>query len=241
MRIVALAVGCLLLGSCSDDSVPPPIDSWHDTRSDGVPCTLGQPDSCSSCDDVCPGSDNDQQQRICEQMKCGVACKGHYYDVDGELANGCEASDDLPMHDTAATGKELGEIGDCDSNTGSVKGVIPSDDRDHLSPPTARADGLPDFFLLDVRDDPGCVVDPLLELDASALPVGTTLHFEVTFLCLDGSTEFSGVQTVAGGERKEISLDPKCPGGNDGGTLTIEVRKTAGPHSTAEYTINYRG
>jgi len=228
-----------VLWGTADYTIPPPPPGDFGPP----PCTLGLPNTCASCTDICPGNDDKQSQRTCENRKCGVACKADYYDVDNDEKNGCEVADDLPLHNTEATAKKLADIGDNDTCTGcTLTAVIPSDGRRHLTKPEDRSEGIPDYYKVYI-DDGWYSLAPYVRVDASPMSSGIKLTVKGTFLCKsDKSTKFTKTMTVTGGSSNEMTLDSDCPTSDDSGDLTIEVKKTGKTtHTKEEYTLIYHG
>gem|GEM_PF-6088770 len=223
----------------------PPIK--YDT---GPTCTLGQPNTCSSCTDVCSGPDDTKTVRTCENMACGIACKSDYYDANGKADDGCEAQDDLPIHSTAETAEKLPDVTDEDDDETLTpkKGRMPSDDRKHLEEPYDRSKGVADVYTFKVSDTIWGSVNPTVRLDAAALTGDVTLTISLSFECdtapKGGPFTASGT-TNAGASTKEIELDSiACETSDDSGTVTIEVTKTGGTgHSKKdeEYVLIYHG
>ena len=84
-----------------------PRDASVDSTDDAIapdtapPCTVGTPDNCKQCGDKCPGPVGTQHtQRVCLSPDCSIQCLGEHYDVNGQVVDGCEAMDDLPIHDS---------------------------------------------------------------------------------------------------------------------------------------------
>ena len=219
----------------------PPVK--YDT---GPSCTLGQPNSCASCSDVCKGPDDDKTVRTCENLSCGVACKTDYYDGNGKADDGCEAQDDLPLHSTAETAIALPDITDDDEdeNISPKMGRMPSDDRKHLQEPFDRKNGVADFYTVHIEDTWFSSVNPTFRLDAAALTGDVTLSISLTFTCDFGGGPFMGSDTVnAGSSTKEIELIVDCDTSDDGGTVTVEITKSGTGHTKKdeEYVLVYHG
>lgn len=252
----------ILLGACGEEIATTPDkgvfrQDWGKQYYDfGVPpvkydtgptCTLGQPTSCSSCTDVCPGPNDDKTQITCENMSCGIACKSDYYDANGKADDGCEAQDDLPIHSTAETAEKLPDISDDDGDEAAVpkKARMPSDDRKHLQEPFDRSKGIADVYTVHVADTWWDSVNPTFRLDAAALTGDITLTMSLTFVCDGTGGPFTGSgTTTAGSSSKEITLKVDCNGSDDSGTVTIEITKTGGTgHSKKdeEYVLVYHG
>lgn len=218
------------------------VPIWPVQEGGPPPCQLGLPNSCGTCTDVCPGNDDDRSERICANRTCGVACKADHYDVDGQAANGCEVTDDLPLHATAETAKQLGEVDDCDGSGGTENAVLPSDGRKHLAPPEDRSQGVPDFYSVTMNDTWSCQLDPYVRVDAAAMPASVTLEVKLTYTCAAGGGPFSETFTVSGGSSAETTMSVDCDTGSESGTLLIEVRKTNGDtHTKEQYTLIYHG
>lgn len=204
----------------------------------GQPCEAGTPNACASCNDKCPGPDDENTKRTCENFTCGIACKNDNYDVDVNVNNGCEFEDDLPLHTTEATAKDLGTINDCDGNSAQISAVLPSDDRKHLVSPEDRSNGMPDYFKVYI-DDSWCSWTPWFRLNAEKLSGDIQLTMKVTYTCEDSVGTFTKSVTVDAGYSGEVTIDQSCPGYSDDGTAIIEITKSGEDHSKEEYTIIY--
>lgn len=220
------------------DIYAPPVDLRPDGRHDGgSSCTLGTADNCASCGDVCPpGKDSPSTARVCLSSTCDIQCKDESYDVNGNAADGCEAADDLPIHDSAAAAKDLGQATDC-GNALTTSGVLPSDDRKHLVAPTDRPAGRADWYKLHI-DDGWCVVEAAVKISLKSLPAAGLYRAAAYWVCDGGAQLATDSQTGPGGG--ELLLNPavNCTTmGNDSGTLYIKIGQDSGAHSAASYTI----
>lgn len=149
-----------------------PLDQGPQTFEDGG-CEKGTVDNCSKCGESCPpGQDTAATSRTCISGECNIECKEEYYDVNVDAKDGCEAMDDLPIHDSQAEAAsfDMADVTDCNGDSQSTTAVIPSDDRLHLKAPTARANGRADWFKLHINDKPGCIVDGKVHISLASLP-----------------------------------------------------------------------
>jgi hypothetical protein len=157
---------------------------------------LGSPDSCGACGNVCaPGAAYDAStQRQCvagaNGYSCGpFACIDPYYDVDGDPANGCETSDDLPMHSTSDTalgadgGGPACEIWDSQNNYCNFSTpLLPSDAAPHVSAPVSRNGPTPpvnneEWFRIYADDEAFSTLDIRSRLDVSNEPAANLYEF----------------------------------------------------------------
>jgi hypothetical protein len=201
-------------------------------------CALGTPDNCGYCGDVCPpSSDTPATARVCDKGKCTIECKEEYYDVNTDATDGCEVQDDVPVHDTKGTAKDLGDVSDCD-NAQKITGALPSDDRKHQKAPTDRPEGRADWFKLHIDDNIGCIVNADVVVSLANLPTGATYSLKAYHLCDNGTELANAAQTGSGGSKLTVAPSTGCTTmGDDSGTLYIEVAKLSGPHSAATYTL----
>jgi hypothetical protein len=217
----------------TDVYAPPPRDLGRD----GQTCTTGTADNCASCGDSCPPTSPVAAVRVCLSGKCNIQCKDESYDVNGSVSDDCEAKDDLPVHETMASAKDLGQASDCDG-VKQTTAVIPSDDRLHLSAPTDRANGRPDWFKLYINDKIGCIVEGTTKVTLAALPTAAFYRVTATYVCEDGKQLNPDSKTGYGGATLELKPPVSCTTlGDDSGTLYIKVAKESGPHSAASYTV----
>ncbi len=207
-------------------------------------CEKGTVDNCKQCGDTCPpGEDTSTTARICASGECDIQCKEEYYDVNVDPKDGCEAVDDLPIHDsqTEAAPFDKPDVTDCNGDSQSTTAMIPSDDRQHLKAPTSRTNGRADWFKLHINDNPGCIVDGKVHISLASLP-STGFYRVAAFYICDGGTELTAdSQTGYGGTNLYLSPSVNCTGGgmgDDSGTLYIKVLKESGAHSNNSYTVN---
>src|SRR5262249_12876468 len=121
-------------------------------------CTLGTPDHCGACSIACPpGRDDSATLRTCSNATsagvCDLICRGEWYDLDGDAANGCESAESV-VQDSAPTALDvrLGDVVNDPSllvNPRNLAGFIYSDRRMHETPPYARPTGRDDWYLVD--------------------------------------------------------------------------------------------
>jgi hypothetical protein len=224
------------------DLYAPLVDVHPDGGRDGASCTLGTVDNCASCGDVCPpGKDSPATVRVCLSGKCDIQCNAESYDVNGAVADGCEAADDLPIHDTIADAKSLGKVSDCDDSPVTTAAVMPSDDRLHLVAPTARPGGRPDWYKLHIDDNAFCIVEAEVKVSLKSLPQSAFYRVAAYWVCDSGAELAADSKTGNGGA--ELLLDPTttCTTvGDDSGTLYIKVAQESGGHSAASYTVEVK-
>jgi hypothetical protein len=204
---------------------------------DGRGCQKGTVESCGYCGNSCPpGEDTEATLRECDKGVCGIQCQGEYYDVDDSAEDGCETLDDLPLHDTQESAKDLGSLGDCD-NAYSVSSVLPSDERQHVTDPKARPNGRADWFSVRLSDD-YCVLDGRVKVSLLALPTSARYGASVFYICEDGTTLASDTRTGNGGSELFLAPNLSCTTlGDDSGTLYIKVSKESGEHSSKSYSL----
>lgn len=218
-------------------------DHARDLPGDGRPpdsagCALGTPDHCGACGKACPpGHDPQGAIRVCLAGSCELQCLEEAYDVDGQVANGCEVEDDLPIHDLAQTARDLGAVSDC-GNAVSAQGLLPSDGRVHVKSPNDRANGRADWFKLHITDNGGCVVDASIAISLASLPTGVSVRGTAYWRCDDGKVLASVSQVSGGGSSLSLEPGTACTWlGDDSGTLFLELRRESGPHTAQGYTL----
>ena len=225
------------------DSYPPLLDSGLDP--DGPPptpdaaCPLGTVDHCSKCGDVCPGKDVKNTVRVCEKSACDIQCQGEYYDVDGQISNGCEFTDDTPVHENKYVAVDMGSVDDC-AKTKTTSAVMPSDGRKHTSAPTSRPNGREDWFKLHITDTTWCVTEARVDVKLSGLSASAAFTVEAYFLCDAGKQTKTITKTGYGGNTFTLVPSTACTTGSlgkDSGSVYVRVAKTSGPHSNGKYTV----
>ena len=221
------------------DTHPTLLDS--SAAPDTAPCALGTVDNCSKCGDVCPGKKAKFTLRICQSGICQIQCHGEHYDVDGQLKNGCEFSDDTPIHENFSAAKSMGNVDDC-AKTKTATAVLPSDTRKHTTAPTDRPNGREDWFKLHITDKAFCLTEAHVDVKLTGLPASAAFQIEAYYLCDGGKQTKTKTVTKTGYGGTSLKLLPStaCTTGGLGdnsGTVYVRVLKTSGPHSSGKYTV----
>jgi hypothetical protein len=115
---------------------------------------LSSPDSCGTCGNVCAAGDPNTTSRTCgaqgQSFACGQSCKSvlhdptgfpwsdHFYDVDGDPANGCEKTDNDYNRDSDHAQAGTCQIDDNLNNYCQFTGYMLADDKAHDAEPTVR-------------------------------------------------------------------------------------------------------
>ena len=142
-------------GSGSDAGNIPLYDAGSGGGGDGGgsnTCTLGTADHCGSCTTVCPGpTDADGgTERICSDSTttatCDIICKGEFYDLNGDISDGCEAEDPI-VHDTADAAVPE-SVADGGFTVPAPYWFAYGDARQHDAPPTSRPLGREDWYVI---------------------------------------------------------------------------------------------
>jgi hypothetical protein len=205
----------------------------------GPACTLGTVDHCGHCNVACPGADDSGSQRVCsaddETGQCDVLCLGESYDVDGNLADGCEASGSA-AHDTFATGTAItleNVVNVLGKNPVNWHEAILGDGRRHDAAPTLRPNGRDQLFAVTAKGSG----DPAASLTAClGIPdLPTNNSYE---MCMSDATvtEFDAAscKTIVGMAPHSVCVSP--PHGESGdGPYYVRVRKLGGTNSTLGY------
>lgn len=223
------------------DHAPLPQDLGVDLQKpdQGPPCQLGTPSDCKNCGDVCPGSDSLSTVRVCRSGGvCDIECLEEFYDVNGDVLDGCEIEDDKPVHDVESAAKNMGSVEDCD-NKQSTTAIMPSDARRHQKAPTDRPQGRGDWFKLHIADKSFCVVDASATVSLAGLSSAASYRVTGHYTCDNGSKMTPVTKTINGGSSTTVAPSTSCTTlGDDSGTILIEVVKLSGPHSKASYTVS---
>ncbi|MGH7329600.1 MAG: hypothetical protein ACREJX_14740 [Polyangiaceae bacterium] len=145
----------------SDGGNIPLYDAGNTTGDSGTSgaCTLGTADHCGTCSTVCPGpTDPDSgTDRICSDSTttgtCDIICKGEWYDLNGDISDGCEAQDPI-VHDSAdAAVPETATTGG--ATVPDPYWYVYGDARQHDSAPTSRTLGREDWYVVDHENSGG--------------------------------------------------------------------------------------
>jgi hypothetical protein len=242
--VVGAIVGSIL--SCANGS-PPATESPDAARASHLDapahldaaCVLGTPADCSACGSACPvvGSPAGNAA-TCSFSVCGTECSGDYYDMDGDLTNGCEAQD-LPRQDTAALAVPItlpnttGGNAACNGTTNpcTVTGQIFSDTSVHDTAPAMRIDGLPDWYVV-TATGAGAAGPMTACLNIGNYPANCNY-----MVCISAAGSMSpltcGQATGSGG----ASACVIPPGNPDAGTFYISVQKLAGTPTQLGYAL----
>jgi hypothetical protein len=210
-------------------------------------CTLGGPDHCGTCGNVCPpGMDNDGTRRTCSGPTsfdtCGIVCMGEYYDVNGRADDGCEVLDD-PLQSNPAIAEAL-TLPDRDdptfmSNPRNIVRTLPSDARQHASAPTTRPLGVADWYKVNAVGAGAAGTGMIACLGITGLPADN--RFEVCVSALNMQTFETASCAVAVGGPPEMGNGSVCvtpPGATDAGMYYyVRVQKLAGSHSANSYAL----
>lgn len=204
-------------------------------------CQLGTVSHCASCGDVCPpGQDTSATHRVCLNKACDIQCKDEYYDVNGTASDGCEAGDDLPLHETWSKATSLGKLKDTDTSK-SASALLPSDDRKHLLSPTDRLYGREDWFSVHLEDTALGSLKGLVKVRLNNLPASGSYEAQAEYVCDNGKKPGAKTATIQGGSETTLSPSTACNStsiGDDSGTLYLRVvKKSASYHSAKSYTI----
>lgn len=132
-----------------DDSGTPVYDAGGPVKTEGgTGCTLGTADHCGSCETVCPGDVDGGTTRVCSDTSttatCDIVCSGEFYDVNGDINDGCEGEDPI-VHDSpdAAVPESATTAG---ITVGAPDWYAYGDARQHDVAPTARPNGRVDWY-----------------------------------------------------------------------------------------------
>ena len=211
---------------------------------DPTTCTLGTAEHCGTCATTCPGSDDVGTTRICTTATasgvCDILCKGEYYDLDGQLANGCEALD-LPVQDSAATAVAVG-LGAYTGGDGSAAcdgtvtpctllGQIYSDNRAHDAAPTSRPLGRDDWYVVTASGTAGPHNNFGTCLGISNFPTDDTYSICVSD---NGSQDPTTCASVTGAGASGC-VNPATAA--DVGTFYIRISKSGGSNTANRYAL----
>lgn len=162
---------------------------------------------------------------------------GNAYDLDGDLATGCEALDQ-PEQSTAALAVpiSLPDANDPDhqSNPLSVTAFAYGDDRAHEPPPAQRPMGLPDWWSVTAVGEGDLNSGMVACLGVVNFPADTRME-----LCISdiGTTSFTASSCeVAEGTGPSVCVEP--PSGTDaGGPYHVRVRLLEGTRTANGYAL----
>jgi hypothetical protein len=203
-----------------------------------VPCTLGTPDHCGTCATVCPpGADDVGTKRTCSLPTafgtCDISCKGEYYDVNGDLADGCEALDE-PLQDTTLTAVVVSL-----PTSQNIVAKVYGDNRTHDTAPTMRPTGREDWYKVNVTGTGDAASGPTACLGITNFP-GDNM-FEV---CLSTKGAASFLQPnckTATGMMNDMASTSQCVSfansASEAGTYYVRVRKLSGSWTALSYAL----
>src|SRR5207248_1710941 len=187
-------------------------------------CMLGTPDHCRTCNDPCPGMDDDKTMRVCKSPDCDILCKGEYYDLNQDIKDGCESLD-APAQDTPQTAVTytLPDMVDpmFKTNPLNLLGKIYWDLRMHDAPPELRPNGREDWYQFTAVGTGKMNTIMTACLSINQFPVDN--KFEI---CIsdNGKTTFDAVKackSLSGGTMMSVCVSP--PAMTDAGTYFVRV------------------
>lgn len=189
----------------------------------GLACDACQPgDSCLVDDDCADLPAWTQAYPSCDTGICTMGCSGENYDVNDNIADGCEVVDAPQGNHSQATAPNVGSQ-NCFDAFLQFMGKLPSDERDHAFPPVGGFDSqtgmAPDYLLLDATGGVGCTNDLSITLSTSGgSPSGLCYRLSIittvaTYSC-----------NVAGSGSCPVTCPSSCYG--DGTAIYFKVEKT---------------
>ncbi len=208
----------------------------------GGGCVLGSGDHCGACGTSCPpGADDGGTLRTCSDSTaagaCGIVCRGEAYDVDGQLANGCEAIDQ-PIQDSslAAVAITLPNVANDPAmltNPRNLAAQIYGDARVHESAPAQRVLGRDDWYKVTAVGAGDAASGMTACLGITNFPADDQFQ-----LCISDSGQAvfgaAGCKLVAGGAAS-VCVPP--PALTDAGTYYVRVHKMAGSNTANQYAL----
>ncbi len=220
-------------GDDVDSGTIPVYDGGGGTQTEaGTLCTLGTADHCGSCDTVCPGATDGGTTRVCSDSTttatCDIVCTGEWYDLNGDINDGCEAQDPI-VHDSpdAAVPETATTAG---ATVPAPYWYVYDDARMHDVAPTTRPTGREDWYVVSNPDG-----TPKACLSISNFP--TDDEFEV---CITNN----GISNIENTQCKTIvsttgsgsdCVTPAMTGNN--GKYWVRVRKLSGSNSPDGYAL----
>jgi hypothetical protein len=85
-------------------------------------------DPDGECTGQHPGAPGGSTHPFCSAGACDFSCLGDYYDVNGQVADGCECLD-TEQYPSSGEALYLGTMDDCDGVDFTVEGKLPHDSR----------------------------------------------------------------------------------------------------------------
>lgn len=193
--------------------------------------------SCGTCGHVCPGWQATGTYVTCDSSQtCTFACQGEAFDVDGDVANGCEVDSGSKGIHTQATAASVGSLTCNDgSSNPNISGELPSDGRVHEQPGIVGFDSgtgsAPDWFSIAASGGTFCQDDISLSLTMTKTQLPTCYKLTVTTdkQTLTAVTAANGTANVSAGSGAY----------SDGSTIYVLVEKvcSAGQPDDATFTV----
>jgi hypothetical protein len=239
--LIAVACATSTAGSSSstsDDAAGtiPVYDAGSGPQSEGgTPCTLGTADHCGSCDTVCPGATDGGTTRVCSDTTttatCDIICTGEFYDVNGDLNDGCEGEDPI-VHDSpdAAVPESATTAG---VTIGAPLFYMYGDARQHDVAPLTRPNGRQDWY---------AVTNPDAASIKACLTISNFPTDDVFQVCITNN----GIKNIDPAACKTITTtttgNAACVSPSQtvtrSGTYYVQVQKMSGTNTLDSYVLS---
>jgi hypothetical protein len=207
--------------------------------SDSGMCMLGTITDCGMCGNACPPTDMNTAKPTCSDATstatCDIECTGEHYDLDGQVANGCEA-EDLPIQDSPTTAVAVMLP---DATAKNITAPMYGDKRQHDSDQAARQFGREDWYVVTAS---GANAGGGMTACLSAVNFPADNELEVC-ITQNGSTtiDAAGCKTYSvAADAGSACVNPDNMSTIETGTFYVRVRRTAGTSNANQYALYLR-
>jgi hypothetical protein len=197
--------------------------------------SITTPENCGSCGHACPGLGQPAAEVGCASSACTFACKGEFYDVNNNAADGCEVADSPMGNHTPNAATSLGSLpcDDADSHV-NVSGTLPNDTRGQRVPSVAgfnvSTGAAPDLFVIQATGG-SCVDDIAMTVAVSGSTTPTCFMLKVNtvvgqYQCQTNSSGTCSVNQGLGSYHDNtavlITVDRTCSAPPERPTYTVK-------------------
>ena len=208
---------------------------------DGCETSLeSDPFHCGECGKICLNYPN--MSTSCSDSQCTYSCEDEYYDVDGQLENGCEFENINRGNHTKRDAHPLPEVRcGAEPRFSQISGTIPADKRQHPDLSISRNNTTADWYSFKPTFSSNCQQSLDIQLMVTGANDSTANCYQATFF-----TTLGVFEAEAPGNGSS-ALERHANAFENLATIYIKVQKKTAPsfcslpnNEVATYFLNFR-